>query len=129
MFNGNNYIIIKKKYYDNDTEFLKAMYIYISSDTKNNVIIEKLKKTYPKIKTLDTLNDIKTIQFGSTCKHVILSHGSYSAIIGYLSFFSDVYFCDVPNNYWCPMGMLKNKGFNGVIVKSATDKFNEMKKK
>jgi len=103
--------------------------IYISSDTKNNVIIEKLKKTYPKIKTLDTLNDIKTIQFGSTCKHVILSHGSYSAIIGYLSFFSDVYFCDVPNNYWCPMGMLKNKGFNGVIVKSATDKFNEMKKK
>lgn len=102
--------------------------IYISSDTKNNEIIQKLQKKYPKIETLDTLNNIKTIQFGSTCKHVILSHGSYSAVIGYLSFFSDVYFCDVPHNYWCPMGMLKNKGFNSVITQSSIDKFDTIKK-
>ena len=54
---------------------------------------------------------------------------SKDSIGHFIVIFSDVYFCDVPNNYWCPMGMLKNKGFNGVIVKSATDKFNEMKKK
>jgi len=30
--------------------------------------------------------------FASTCKYVVLSYGSFSAIIGYLSFFSHVYY-------------------------------------
>ena len=35
---------------------------------------------------------LKIIQFGSTCKYVILSYGSFSAFIGYISFFSKVYY-------------------------------------
>ena len=34
----------------------------------------------------------RTIQFASTCKYIILSHGSFSAFIGYLSFYSTVFY-------------------------------------
>ena len=44
---------------------------------------------YPKAIIID-YDEIKTIQFASTCKNIILSHGSFSAVIGYLSFFSNV---------------------------------------
>ena len=35
---------------------------------------------------------VNTILFGSTNKYVILSHGTFSGIIGYMSFYSKVYF-------------------------------------
>ena len=53
-------------------------------------------------------NEIDTIHFGSTCKNVILSHGSFSAIIGYMAFYSNVY-C-YKNNTWCP-NIFIDKGF------------------
>jgi hypothetical protein len=34
------------------------------------------------------LDDIETILFGSTCKNIILSSGSYSFIIGLLAFYT-----------------------------------------
>jgi hypothetical protein len=61
------------------------------SDSKNHPIIKDLIKNYENSVIID-YDEIKTIQFGSTCKNVILSHGSFSAIIGYLSFFSNIYF-------------------------------------
>lgn len=66
--------------------------IFLSTDTPNHGIIEFLKKQYK----IDLFNqeEINTIQFGSTCKNVILSHGSFSAIIGWLSFYSNVYYCE-----------------------------------
>ena len=63
----------------------------ISTDDKKNVMIQKLLKLYPYAKILD-VDEITTFQFASTCKHIILSHGSFSAVIGYLSFFSNVYY-------------------------------------
>jgi hypothetical protein len=39
------------------------------------------------------LDEVQTIQFASTCKYVVLSYGSLSAVIGYLAFFSTVYYC------------------------------------
>ena len=42
--------------------------------------------------------EIHTFQFASTCKHIILSHGSFSAVIGYLSFFSDIYYPEYESN-------------------------------
>ena len=38
------------------------------------------------------MDEIRTFQFGSTCKNIILSHGSFSAIIGYLAFYSNIYY-------------------------------------
>lgn len=63
--------------------------IYISTDQKNHSIIHQIIEIYPKSIIID-FDEIETLQFGSTCKNIILSHGSFSAIIGMLSFFSKV---------------------------------------
>ena len=55
---------------------------------------------YPNIKLIQC-DELKTIQFASTCKNIILSHGSFSAVIGYLSFFSTVYYPEYElNKIW-----------------------------
>ena len=46
-------------------------------------------------------NEQLTIQFATTCKNIILSHGSFSAIIGYLSFYSTIYYPEYEiNKIW-----------------------------
>lgn len=64
--------------------------VYIASDSFNHEIVCELQKKYNARHVLK--DEVETIQFGSTCKHIVLSHGSFSAIIGYLSFYSDVYY-------------------------------------
>lgn len=96
-------------YYIHCLELLNYDNIYIGTDNPNDELIKKLKTLYPNIIFLEE-DPIKTIQYASTCKYIILSHGTFSAIIGYLGFFSNVYF---PNKDpgWCPLGMFLNKGF------------------
>lgn len=65
--------------------------LYIASDLFEDEYVIELTNAYPTAKLLK-YDEIKTIQFASTCKHVMLSTGSFSAVIGYLSFFSDVYY-------------------------------------
>jgi len=65
--------------------------IYIASDTLSHPMIKELCSRCQNVKLIN-FNPVETIQFGSTCKHVILSHGSFSAFIGWISFFSDVYY-------------------------------------
>jgi hypothetical protein len=65
--------------------------IYISSDEIDHDIIKKIKEEYPNANLINC-DEITTFQFGSTCKNIILSHASFSAIIGYLSFYSNVYY-------------------------------------
>jgi hypothetical protein len=76
-------------YYLNIVKQLAFENLYIGTDEKTHSIVKKICSDYPNAKILD-YDEVKTIQFASTCKHVILSHGSFSAIIGYLSFFSNV---------------------------------------
>jgi hypothetical protein len=74
--------------------------IYISTDEPTLHIISTLINMYPETILL-TYNEIHTIQYASTCRHVILSHGSFSAIIGYLSFYSTVYYPEYePDKTW-----------------------------
>jgi hypothetical protein len=72
---------------------------YIASDNLQHSIICEILKKYPGVVLVDK-DEIQTIQFGSTCKYVVLSHGSFSAVIGYLSFFSNVYYPDYGKNMW-----------------------------
>ena len=65
--------------------------IIIASDDLGHPIIKQIMSVYPNV-ILFNNNEITTIQFGSTCKHVILSHGSFSAAIGYLAYYSNVYY-------------------------------------
>ena len=76
-------------YYKKAIEQCDYTHIYIGTDDPNHKIIQDL--TLPNVTILQT-DEIQTIQFGSTCKNIILSHGSFSATIGYLSFYSNVYY-------------------------------------
>ena len=65
--------------------------LYIASDDLNHPIITSICNKYLATKKLHG-NEIETIQYGSTCKNIILSHGSFSAVIGYLAFFSKIFY-------------------------------------
>jgi hypothetical protein len=79
------------KYYDKVLSSLKFDKGYISSDSPEHEVCMQLKQKYPNIEIVN-YNEVDTIHFGSTCKHVVLSHGSFSAVIGFFSFYSDVYY-------------------------------------
>jgi hypothetical protein len=106
------YFIPDINYFIKCINLLKYDNIYIGSDNLNSEFIKKLINLYPKIILIDK-SPVETIQFGSTCKNIILSHGSFSAIIGYLGFFSNIYYLDKTPG-WCPIDMFKEKGFNSI---------------
>jgi len=84
--------------------------LYIATDDPSNTLIQEIQKFYTNVSIVD-LDEVKTIQFGSTCKDIILSHGSYSAMIGYLAFHSTVYYkgyTETPE--WCG-DMFSDKGW------------------
>ena len=83
--------------------------IHIASDTLTHDIIKKIIEEYPNTYLID-YNELETIQFGSTCKNIILSHGSFSAIIGYLSFYSNIYYPKIEKNkqWYGDMFSIKN---------------------
>lgn len=87
------------EYYVRALENINFDNLHIASDNLDHNIINNIVKLYPKANLLRNYNEIETIQFGSTNKHIILSHGSFSAIIGYLSFYSDVYYSKYNNNH------------------------------
>jgi len=84
------------EYYDNIISTIKFENGYISSDTINHEICQKLINKYNLIKI--ELNEIQTIMYGSTCKYIVLSEGTFSWLVGFLGIYSKVY---VPkNNRW-----------------------------
>jgi hypothetical protein len=87
-------------YYMNAIKTIKFDNLYISTDENKHDIIKQIINSYPDAKILD-YNEILTIQFASTCKNIVLSHGSFSALIGYLSFFSNVNYSEYePSKMW-----------------------------
>ena len=78
-------------YYINTIKTITFNNLYLSTDDKNHIIVKKILELYPTAELIN-YDEIKTFQFASTCKNIILSHGSFSAIIGYLSFFSNIYY-------------------------------------
>ncbi len=79
------------EYYMNAIKKIRFDNLYISTDDKYHSIVQTIFSVYPDAQLIDC-NEISTFQFASTCKNIILSHGSFSAVIGYLSFYSDVYY-------------------------------------
>lgn len=60
---------------------------YISSDSIGHPICEKLIEKYDL--TPIQYDVVETIQFASTCRHLVLSHGTFSWLAGFLAYFSD----------------------------------------
>lgn len=78
-------------YYLNTIKNIKFDNLYITTDDKNHEFIHIIKKYYPSAKIID-YDEITTFQFASTFKNIVLSHGSFSAMIGYLAFFSNIFY-------------------------------------
>jgi hypothetical protein len=78
-------------YYLYTLEHIMFDKLYISTDEEDHDIVKTIMLNYPSA-ILVSQDEIKTFQFASTCRNIILSHGSFSAIIGYLSFFSNIYY-------------------------------------
>lgn len=84
----------KSEYFINLINKINYNNIYIATDDNKHDIIKQLIATFPSITLID-YNEVETIQFGSTCKNIILSHGTFSAIIGYLGFYSNIYYRNI----------------------------------
>ena len=63
---------------------------YITSDSINHDICQRLINKYG-LKIYDS-DEIDTLQFGSTCQSLVLSNGTYSWLLGLLSFKSNVHY-------------------------------------
>ena len=74
--------------------------ILLSSDSPGHPICQRLVADFPNAKILVCDDLVELIQFASTCRHVILSHGSFSALIGNFSFDSTVYYPPYPFQMW-----------------------------
>jgi hypothetical protein len=98
-------------YYLNCINKLDYDRIFIASDSINSTIVKNIRNINPKKNHIIKYDEINTIQFGSTCKYIILSHGSFSALIGYLGFYSEIFYPN-KNIEWCNIGMFTNKGWN-----------------
>ena len=83
------------EYYDKCCSLISFEKGYISSDTITSNICKRLIEKY----NLEIIqyNEVETIMFGSTCKNVVLSKGTFSWVIGLLSFFSKVYYHNTAN--------------------------------
>tara|TARA_Y100000389_G_scaffold203258_1_gene251100 strand:+ start:1061 stop:1825 length:765 start_codon:yes stop_codon:yes gene_type:complete len=78
-------------YYLRILDTIKFDNLYISSDTPGHSIINTIQESYPNMIFYNSEKRTDIIKFASTCKYVILSYGTFSAIIGYLSYYSYVY--------------------------------------
>lgn len=65
--------------------------IYILTNIKEHPIICKLKTEYP-LQLINIKDNIKLIQFCSTCEYIILSNSMLSTLIGYVSFYSYIFY-------------------------------------
>ena len=101
------------EYYKKALAALTFDTLYIGTDSPDHPIIKELVAIYPSASILPYA-EVETIQFGSTAKHIVLSHGSFSAVIGWLSFFSTVYYPEHKGVKWYG-DMFSIPGWNRVL--------------
>ena len=78
------------EYYDKVLSSLIFENGYYSSDSMDHPICQKLSEKYNLKKYSES--EEKTIMFGSTCKYLVLSGGTFSWMIGFFGYFSEVYY-------------------------------------
>jgi hypothetical protein len=79
------------KYYLKALSLIFFDKLYISSDSPDHNIIKEIMNEYTNSEIIYE-DEVKTIQLASTCRHLVLSHGSFSSLIGYLGYYSTVYY-------------------------------------
>lgn len=78
------------KYFESILSEIKFDKGYIASDSINHPLCKTLINKYKLIPYL--ANEVDTIQFANTCKYLVLSNGTFSWMMGFLGYFSTVYY-------------------------------------
>lgn len=84
------------EYYDKVLSEISFDNLYISCADSNNDVVQQIMNKNLNSSVL-SYDELYVIQFASTNKYVILSTGSLSAVIGYISYDSTVYYPDYEN--------------------------------
>ena len=88
-----------KNYYEKILEKINFDNGYISSDSIHHRICKEMIRKY-NLHVIDK-NEIETIMFGSTCKTIVLSGGTFSWLIGFFAFFSKkIYYPNIQNRWY-----------------------------
>ncbi len=75
--------------------------LYIATDDESHPIHHAIRARYPQTVSV-RMNELRTLQFASTCKYLVLSHGSFSGVMGLLAFHTDVYYpAFEADKIWC----------------------------
>jgi hypothetical protein len=91
---------VRQAYFEKVIETIPHDNIFISSYSPTDDLCIYLSNKYSNCNVLN-YNEVDSIQFGSTCKNVALSDGTFSCVIGYFSFFSNVYYPEYDvNKMW-----------------------------
>ena len=85
------------EYYDKALSSINFDKGYISSDTVTHPICQNLINKYNL--TVFNSNEVDTIKFGSSCKNIVLSLGTFSWYIGAFSFESTIYFPEIKKQW------------------------------
>jgi hypothetical protein len=85
-------------YYDKVLSQLNCENYFIASDTIDHVICKKIIEKYNAI--IVNIDEIKTIQFGSTSRYIVLSNGSFSSTIGYLAYHTEKIYYPIIKRPW-----------------------------
>ena len=80
------------EYYKKALENIPFENIYVTSDSPDHEVCKKIFSHFPNVNWVPDIDIVPTFQFGSTCKYVILSHGTFSSMIGQLAFDSEIYY-------------------------------------
>jgi hypothetical protein len=72
---------------------------YISSDSPDHPIVQGLMAKH-NLRLVEA-DEVETLMLASTCRHIVLSHGTFSWMMGALGFFSTVYIAPKPTVAWC----------------------------
>jgi hypothetical protein len=72
---------------------------YISSDTPDHPFVQGLMAKH-NLK-LFVADEVETLMMAGTCKHIVLSHGTFSWMMGALAFDATVYVPPKRHNVWC----------------------------
>jgi len=84
-------------YYEKMLNTISYKNAYISSDTIDSCLCRNLIEKYHLI--VFDRNEIETIMFGSTCKHIVLTGGTFSWLIGFFAFYAEgIYYPKMENN-------------------------------
>jgi len=101
------------EYYKKALAALSFDKLHICTDSPDHTLIKEVVSIYPSASILP-YTEVETIQFASTAKHIVLSHGSFSAVIGWLAFYSTVYYPDHKGVQWYG-DMFSIPGWNRVL--------------